>query len=85
MPSICCICKFVPYTITHTFKNINTGQWRHYCLYHLHLADKDFVHLPLPDELTGDDPHTYSGPCKVCKSLGHTKCLGYFPSEPNSW
>lgn len=84
MPAICHICQFVPNTITHTFKNVKTGQWRHYCLDHLNLADKTLVHLPFSDELTGDDPHTYSGPCKICNKIGHKKCLGYFPSEPHS-
>ncbi len=65
MPSICHICQCMPYTITHTFKNGTTGQWRHYCLNHLYLAKKDFVHLSFPDELNGDDSHIYSGPCKV--------------------
>jgi hypothetical protein len=85
MGTVCHLCGYVATTITHTFKNQKTGQWRHYCTEHVNQADKDFIHLPFPDEVSGEDPHKYSGLCKVCKTIGHDKCLGYWPQKAHSW
>lgn len=86
MSTICSICGVIPKTITHTFKDPETNNWIHFCENHLDNINKKLIHLPLPDELTGcGPPHIYSGLCKICTRIGHTKCLGFYPLKPHSW